>query len=154
MTPARYVLPSLWLALVLLLGTAYFSPSYTGAFVLPFLKALAPGASSAKLQTIHVVLRKLAHLAEYAVLALLWFRALVQGPGRTTRAAAWIALVICLACALVDETHQATIPTRSGSARDFVIDASGAGILLLVRGRREARARALLRGAAAVEPGD
>jgi VanZ family protein len=152
MTPSRYALPLLWLALVLVMGTAYFSTFHTGAFVLPLLKTLAPGASSAKLHAVHMVLRKLAHLAEYAVLALLWFRALLQGTGRTLRAAAWIALAICLACALVDETHQATIPTRSGSVRDFLVDVSGAaGVLILARGRREARERTQMRGAVAVE---
>jgi VanZ family protein len=157
MTPSRYALPLLWLALVLGLGTAYFSTFHTGAFVLPFLKTLAPGVSSAKLNAVHMVLRKLAHLAEYAVLALLWFRALLQGPGRTPRAGAWIALAICLVCALVDETHQATIPTRSGSVRDLVVDASGAaGVLILARGRREARERTQMRGAVAiaVEPAE
>jgi VanZ family protein len=152
MTPSRYALPLLWLALVLVMGTAYFSTSHTGAFVLPLLKTLAPGASSAKLHAVHMVLRKLAHLAEYAVLALLWFRALLRGTGRTLRAAAWIALAICLACALIDETHQATIPTRSGSVRDFLVDVSGAaGVLILARGRREARERTQMRGAVAVE---
>ena len=152
MTPSRYALPLLWLALVLVMGTAYFSTSHTGAFVLPLLKTLAPGASSAKLHAVHMVLRKLAHLAEYAVLALLWFRALLRGTGRTLRAAAWIALAICLACALVDETHQATIPTRSGSVRDFLVDVSGAaGVLILARGRREARERTQMCGAVAVE---
>ncbi len=155
MPPSRYALPLLWLALVLVLGTAYFSASHTGAFVVPFLKTLAPGASSAKLNAIHMVLRKLAHLAEYAVLALLWFRALLRGTGRTPRAAAWIALAICLGCALVDETHQAMIPTRSGSVRDLLVDGSGAaGVLIFARGRREARERIQMRGAVAVEPAE
>ncbi len=133
MPPSRYALPLLWLALVLVLGTAYFSASHTGAFVVPFLKTLAPGASSAKLNAIHMVLRK----------------------GRTPRAAAWIALAVCLGCALVDETHQATIPTRSGSVRDLLVDGSGAaGVLILARGRREARERIQMRGAVAVEPAE
>src|SRR5207245_11104670 len=71
MTSARYVLPSLWLALVLLLGTEYFSPYYTGTFVLPFLKALASGESSARLRTRHEVLRKLEQVAAYYVFVLL-----------------------------------------------------------------------------------
>ena len=155
MTPSRYALPLLWLVLVLFLGSAYFSASHTEAFVVPFLKTLVPGASGAKLNAVHMVLRKLAHLAEYGVLALLWFRALLQGTGRTLRSATWIALAICLVCALVDETHQATIPTRTGSVRDLVADASGAaGVLILARGRREASERTQVRGAIAVEPAE
>jgi len=139
MIPTRYAVPLLWLALVLFVGTAYFATRETGRFVLPLLKMLAPSAPPAQLKAVHLVLRKVAHLAEYAVLALLWFRALCQVAGRTPRDAAWIALSICLLCAFVDETHQSTIPSRTGSPRDFLIDASGAaGMLLVVRGRRNA----------------
>src|SRR5437870_2601466 len=105
MIPSRFVAASLWLALVLFLGTAYFATQETGLFVLPFLKMLSPGAPPAQLQAVHTVLRKLAHLTEYAVLALLWFRAFVQVAGRTRRDAAWIALSVCLLCAFVDQAH-------------------------------------------------
>jgi len=65
--------------------------------------------------------------------------ALVLHRSRTPREAAWIALAICLLCAFIDETHQSTISSRHGSARDFLIDASGAvGMLLVARGRRKA----------------
>ena len=154
MTATRYAWASLWLALVLVLGTAYFASQQTGALLLPFLKTLTPGASSAELQATHLVVRKLGHLAEYAVLALLWFRALVKVRGRTPHTAASMALCICLVCAVVDETHQATIPTRTESVRDVVIDACGAaGMLILVRGRQRQRdGAAPATGAAAAEP--
>jgi len=139
MISTRYAVPLLWLAFVLFLGTAYFATQETGPFVLPLLKILAPGAPPAQLQAAHMVLRKLAHLTEYAVLALLWFSALLRVAGRRPREAAWIALSICLFCAFVDEAHQSTIASRHGSARDFLIDASGAvGMLLVARGRRKA----------------
>jgi VanZ family protein len=102
------------------------------------LKSLAPGASTAKLHAIHMVLRKLAHLTEYAVLALLWFRALLSQAQRAPRAAVWSA---------------STIPERYGSVRDVVIDVSGAASALLVaRGRMAARERAQVRSRIAVEP--
>lgn len=86
-----------------------------------------------------MVLRKMCHLTEYAVLALLWFRALLARARQTPRAAAWIALGVCLLCAFVDEAHQAMLPARTGSARDLVIDAAGAlGMLIVLRGRRPA----------------
>jgi len=154
-TSTRYAAALLWLALVLFLGSAYFAAQTTGPFIVPILQMLAPGASSAELHAAHLALRKLAHLTEYAVLALLWFRALRHGGPRTSRAAAWIALSICLTCALIDEAHQSMIPTRTGSARDLVIDASGAaGMLALTRGRRTTRNRATQPGPVAAEPGD
>ena len=153
MPSGRLTLASLWLLTVLILGTSYFAASTTGPLVLPFLKSLAPGASTAKLHAIHMVLRKLAHLTEYAVLALLWFRGLLWQTKRAPRAAAWGALAVCLVCAIADEAHQATILERYGSARDVVIDVAGAaGALLIARGRMAARERAQVRSRIAVEP--
>jgi VanZ family protein len=146
MPPSRYALASIWLGVVLFLGTAYFAAANTAPFILPPLKKLAPSASSAQL-------RKLTHMAEYAVLALLWFRAIVVRTGRPVRAA-WIALLVCLACAVADEAHQAIVPARTGSLRDVAIDvAAAAGALLIALGGNS-RARDQMRGGVAVEPVD
>jgi VanZ family protein len=154
MTPSRYALASIWLGVVLFLGTAYFAAANTAPFMLPLLKKLATGASSAQLHAAHIVLRKLTHLAEYALLALLWFWAIVVRTGRPVRAA-WLALLVCLACAVADETHQAITPMRTGSVRDVLIDVSGAaGALLIALGRPMSRARDQMRGGVAAEPID
>jgi hypothetical protein len=70
-------------------------------------------------------LRKLAHLAEYAVLGALLARALPEF------AAQWAGI----AYAASDEFHQAFVPGRFGSLLDVAIDATGVllGILLLRR---------------------
>jgi len=137
MIRTRFAVASLWLVLVLFLGSAYFAAQQTGPFVLPVLKLLLPGAPFAQLQAIHLVLRKLSHVAEYAVLALLWFKAVHRVGGRTPRTAAWVALSICLVCAFADEAHQSMLPSRQGSARDFLIDAFGAtAMLTIARGRQ------------------
>ena len=108
MTPNRYALAMIWLGVVLFLGTAYFATTNTAPFILPLLKKVAPGASNAQLHATHRVLRKLTHVAEYALLALLWFWAIAARTGRLVRAT-WIALLVCLACALADEAHQAFV---------------------------------------------
>jgi VanZ family protein len=159
MIRARFAAASLWLLLVLFLGGVYFGAHETGRHVLPILKVLLPGSPSSVLQGIHLVLRKIAHVAEYAVLALLWFKALHRFGGRTRRTprtAAWIALSICLACAFADEAHQSALPSRQGSVRDFVIDAFGAtAMLTIARGRLGAEHRGgRLDEAVAAEPGD
>jgi VanZ family protein len=69
-----------------------------------------------------VVLRKLAHAAEYAVLAVLLLRAL------GSVAAAWLAAV---AYAVTDEVHQRFVSGRVGAPRDVLIDAAGAAAGLL-----------------------
>ncbi len=70
-----------------------------------------------------LVLRKLAHTAEYAVLGALLARALGRsGP----------ALAIGVLYAVSDEVHQAFVPGRLGSPVDVAIDAVGVvcGVLL------------------------
>jgi VanZ like family len=73
------------------------------------------------------VLRKAAHLAEYAVLGALLARAL----STTLSAWTWVAWVMGTAYAASDELHQHFVPGRQASALDFVIDSAGvaAGVL-------------------------
>lgn len=76
-----------------------------------------------------LIVRKLAHAAEYAVLGALLLRAL----GRP-----WVAVAIGAAYAVSDELHQATVPGRTGSPRDVAIDVVGVavGVFLWKRSRR------------------
>jgi VanZ family protein len=75
-----------------------------------------------------LVLRKLAHATEYAVLGLLLARAVAELP----------ALWAGMAYAVSDEVHQRFVPGRQGALLDVAIDSVGvlAGILLLCRLRR------------------
>lgn len=83
------------------------------------------------------ILRKLAHVVEYALLALLWLRAL-----RTrmdARRAALVALVVTSLYAASDELHQSFVEGRHGSPLDWAIDtAAAATVTLLVRRRAPA----------------
>jgi VanZ family protein len=63
-----------------------------------------------------LILRKLAHMTEYGLLALLWWRAL----GRLAPAVA-----ITLLYAVSDEFHQSFVDGRHGSPVDVLIDATG-----------------------------
>jgi VanZ family protein len=73
-----------------------------------------------------LVLRKLAHAAEFAVLGALLLRA----SGRTG-----IAFALGALYAVSDEVHQAFVPGRMGSPLDLAIDVVGvgAGVLLWQR---------------------
>ena len=66
-----------------------------------------------------LVLRKLAHAAEFAVLGLLLVRAL-----RRPLLAFWLGTVY----AVTDELHQSFIPGRVGSPLDVAIDAAGVAV--------------------------
>jgi VanZ family protein len=78
-----------------------------------------------------LVLRKIAHAAEFAVLGALLLRA----TGR-----AGLAFALGVTYAVSDEVHQSFVSGRQGSARDIAIDAVGVllGIVLwqLARARR------------------
>ncbi len=146
----RIVLPVFWATAVLFLGSSHFGADQTRAIVRPLLHRLAPTATPAVVEAVHAVLRKLAHLSEYGILARLWFGSLLARVDRTPRRASWLALAICLACAFADEAHQSMLLTRVGSARDVVVDATGALTVLIVsRSRREASERRMWLGVTA-----
>ena len=70
-----------------------------------------------------VVLRKLAHAAEYAVLGLLLVRAIGH---------AWLSVALGIAYAASDELHQHFVPGREGALLDVLVDSVGvvAGVLV------------------------
>jgi VanZ family protein len=78
------------------------------------------------LGTWDTVLRKLAHVAEYAILGGLVFRASRSAPA---------AFLFASAYAVTDELHQAFVRGRHGSPVDWLIDSAGAliGVLVAVR---------------------
>ena len=73
----KYWLPLLiWLGVIFVGSTSVMSAEQTSRYIVPFLLWLKPGMSPAAIWTILVVARKCAHVTEYAVLALLLWRAL------------------------------------------------------------------------------
>jgi VanZ family protein len=76
-----------------------------------------------------LILRKLAHLTEYAILGALLFRAVQREP---------LAVLLGSAYAVTDEVHQAFVTGRDGSPVDWLVDTLGvaAGTLLLARWNR------------------
>jgi VanZ family protein len=71
---------------------------------------------------IDYVLRKLAHMTEYAILAFLFFRAAVLDVGK--KRALVFAIFFAFIFALSDEYHQTFVAGRSGNAVDILIDSS------------------------------
>jgi VanZ family protein len=91
---------------------------------------LAPWATEAQLDGLHWLLRKAGHVAEYAILTALWYRALRQGRGATPRGAAAIAFAFSVAWAVIDEIRQSFVPSRTASAMDVATDSIGAVIVV------------------------
>ncbi|HUW24012.1 MAG TPA: VanZ family protein [Patescibacteria group bacterium] len=72
-----------------------------------------------------LILRKLAHMTEYAILFILSFRALRSTNSLSTRRNLIYALVISVLYAASDEYHQTFVPGRAGRIWDVAIDTAG-----------------------------
>src|SRR3989304_8476572 len=92
MRPAPWLPPSGWMALVLGLSTDAAAARQPSRFLPPLLHWLLPGAAPEQIAAMHGLVRKAGHVTEYAILALLWFRAFRRGRGLGPRASAWLAL--------------------------------------------------------------
>jgi VanZ family protein len=123
-----------WMVLIFLGSSDVLSAEHTSRFLVPFLHWLNPQMSIAAIVSIQTVIRKLGHVTEYAILAVLLWRALRSGQNLRSRIAilffaVWIA---CAIFAVSDEFHQSFVPSRTASAHDVMIDTCGALIGLLI----------------------
>ena len=86
---------------------------------------------------LYLIVRKAAHFGEYALLTVLWWRALRT---RTADSAALAgAVAIAVVYAITDEFHQTFVDGRTGSPVDVLIDTGGAATaaVLISRYRRK-----------------
>ena len=114
-----------WLAPLLLMAVIFFFSAQ-------------PNLDSG-LGLIDTIGRKLVHFAEYALLALLWWRAFrTRLDGRRAALAAFLVTALYAAS---DEFHQSFVEGRAGSPLDWLIDCAGAAAASIWAGRR-ARVRA------------
>jgi VanZ family protein len=117
-----------WAGLIFFFSTDQFSSSNTSRFFGPLLSAIFSGITAEQFDTLHLIIRKLAHWSEYFIFSLLLLRALrgrFKSPSDLRRAV-WIVAVIFL-YASSDEIHQVFVPSRTPSFADVTID-SFAGI--------------------------
>jgi len=88
--------------------------------------------------TLYLIVRKLGHVSEYALLMGLWWRALATKV--SDRQALAFALAITMLYAATDEWHQTFVSGRAGRPLDVGIDLVGAlGATVLVARRRPRR---------------
>ena len=132
----RYWLPVLlWCALIFGLSTDAGSSRRTSRIIGPILRWLNPDISDEAIRRVQYGFRKTAHMAGYAVLALLVWRAR-RKPARDDRRPwnwreAGLAFAFAAAFAMSDEFHQALVPSRQGRVSDVFLDALGAALGLL-----------------------
>jgi VanZ family protein len=125
----RYWLPViLWMALIFSASGDTKSVERTDGILSRLFRALHIQVTPAQRETLRWIARKGAHVTEYAVFALLWWRALrgrEQATGWSTKTAA-IVLLVCVLYAASDEFHQYFVGGRSASVADVGIDTLGA----------------------------
>jgi len=113
------------------------SYQHSSRILAPIVRWLFPDISPDALDLVVLVVRKGAHLTEYAVLALLFWRAMRQPVKRDPRPWSWPlagrAVLFVALYAASDEFHQFFVATRDASLRDVAIDTIGAalGMILL-----------------------
>ncbi len=124
---AHYWLPALlWVGIVLLASTDTFSARNTGSILEAVATRLFGPLSRHTFETMHLLVRKAAHLTEYALLGVLWFRAWRGDRGGHQWRWTALTLLIVLATAITDEIHQSFVPSRSGNLHDVLLDFMGA----------------------------
>ncbi len=128
--------PLLWMVLVFSASADRDSYRHSSTLFEPLLHWLFPALSQAHVELIHHAFRKGGHLTEFAILALLLWRAIRQ-PGRKMSqpwnwAEAGLALAIVFLYAGTDELHQVFVATRTAQVSDVMIDTLGGGIGLLL----------------------
>ncbi len=71
------------------------------------------------------ILRKIAHVVEYAILCALSWRALAGSRPSSMKQLFWFSVVFSVAYAASDEFHQSFVPGRGPAATDVLIDSVG-----------------------------
>jgi VanZ family protein len=131
----KYWLPVLlWMALIFTASSDTHSEQRSSRLIEPLLHWLFPHMPQKEIEEIHFLCRKCAHLTEYAVLALLLWRALHATKNELPQ---WSwpkvggTLLLVFLYAATDEFHQSFVPTRTPMVRDVFIDTAGGALGLL-----------------------
>lgn len=112
-------------------STDLMSAEHTSRFLTPFLRWWSPDISPAAIAQVHLLVRKAAHVSEYAILAGLLFRALRSWADEFWRRAAG-ALLPAMIFAAADEFHQSFVASRTSSLGDVLLDWSGVLLGLVI----------------------
>jgi len=123
-------LPSaLWLAVIAVESTNFGSAEHTVRFLYPLLHFFF-NVDLARFPVWHALLRKTGHVVGYFILSVLLFRSWrATFPRLATHWCLQWATVALLSTSLVatfDEWHQSFLPSRTGTARDVVLDSIAA----------------------------
>ncbi len=119
-----------------MLSTSMGSNDVSQHMLSTLLRQWFPAITPQIIEHMNAIARKLAHLTEYAILAVLLYRALHQGYQRKMTQAFRFTVAFSIMFATLDEFHQSFAANRTPSVWDVMIDAAGAtigiGVLFLI----------------------
>ena len=129
----KYWLPALvWMGLIFSGSSDRASFSRSSRIIGPIVRWLFPHVSDEAVHAMVILIRKCAHLAEYAILALLVWRALRKPRKEDARPWLWseagLALAVTAVYAASDEFHQLFVAFRQASVWDVLLDTIGGTI--------------------------
>jgi VanZ family protein len=125
----RYDLPlGLWMAVILRASSETYAAPHTSRILEPLLHWLVPTLSTSAVDQVVFLVRKAAHLTEYAILGGLFFRRFARAGRRGLGDAVRLAFVCSFAWAAVDEARQALTMTREAAFHDVLLDGVGAAL--------------------------
>ena len=129
----NYWLPViLWMCLIFGASADTGSSKRSSRLIEPFVRWLFPEVTEPVVETIVFYVRKGAHVTEYAVLALLLWRAIRKPvwnrPRPWSNRHAAFAVGLSFLYAVTDELHQHFVPNRQGNPYDVLIDTAGAAL--------------------------
>lgn len=135
--PLKYWLPvAAWMLLIYGVSSDSMSLENTSRFMDPLLRWIFPSLAGPELAALKLLIRKLGHVFEYAVLAALWWSALRHlNPAALNRWNWWVpaqAFLMTVAYAITDEFHQTFVANRVGTPWDVLIDSAGAALGILI----------------------
>ena len=133
---AKYWLPVLvWMGVIFSASGDRLSFQHSSRLIGPVVRWLFPHLSDEAVHAMVFTARKCAHLTEFAVLALLLWRALHKAPGPEAPAWRWreagLVLALVALYAASDEFHQTFVPSRQGCVSDVLLDTAGGAIGLV-----------------------
>lgn len=124
--------PLVWMLVIFSGSGDAHSAHRSSRFFVPLMRWLFPRLEQMHIEAIHYLLRKGAHLTEFAVLALLLWWALRRSQNTKARRWHWptagLVLGLVFLYAVTDEIHQAFVPGRTGQMSDVMIDTAGGAI--------------------------
>jgi len=122
----EYWLPLvLWLTVIFIFSTDYFSANNTSSITVAILHFLFPSRSLRQLELWHGVIRKIGHVTEYGLLAFLTYRTMRLEQLDLTQARVRTMGFVFIAASF-DEVHQAFTLFRTPSPFDVGYDCLGA----------------------------